>query len=590
MKKAAAICAIIFSLCSCKPFTTTVPATLPTKTPAKATKIPLTPIPAPTKIIEPTIGPYSCSSEPQQTKTYERVLQPGASAELIWRSQFRPWKVRAHPDGRILAASEGADAVYELKPDGDLGIAFQCYGWHIRTFAAANDGVLWVVNDDSYLYRITADGVINPMAKGFGFTLEPGPQGEVYGFNNGLVRVDPDGSVKTINAEIDSMKFAVSSAGEIVFMQDGNIIQVFEDGSLRTITSGYEPEAWPAFDPQGALYMTNWFYVDKVDLSTGTVTPIDWLENHNLSEAGAFATDGKLLLYHGNTHIFQVDLKTREESVFYEVKSNSWAMAPALDGEVYIAFGNSRENRETVLYRVIDKNNLEKVLSFPYHNERTLLFDGEGLGYISMADAHDGSGSAVIRFDLETGSQELYYKPGCGVNAMAQDPSSGAIWMYDCREIVSLNDQGGQTVLRGPDNIQNYSGLAITPDGEFYTIGFFKPADVNSGRPHYIYRHTPAEQGWQQMADLTQSDPAITLATLTICTDGRIYTVESLDGDQVGREHSTFNAVRRLEPDGSLTLLAFDLSIDGSAVGCDPLMGRILLTSSAGIFAFTPAK
>ncbi|MBT4638053.1 MAG: PAS domain-containing protein, partial [Deltaproteobacteria bacterium] len=65
-------------------------------------------------------------------------------------------------------------------------------------------------------------------------------------------------------------------------------------------------------------------------------------------------------------------------------------------------------------------------------------------------------------------------------------------------------------------------------------------------------------------------------------------TVESLDEDHLPVSGSTFNAVRRLETDGSLTLLGFDFSFDGEAAYCDPATGHILFTSGAGIFSLTP--
>jgi hypothetical protein len=46
--------------------------------------------------------------------------------------------------------------------------------------------------------------------------------------------------------------------------------------------------------------------------------------------------------------------------------------------------------------------------------------------------------------------------------------------------------------------------------------------------------------------------------------------------------------VRRLEPDGTLTLIGLDFAFDGLAAACDPATRRILFTSGAGIFAATP--
>ena len=108
----------------------------------------------------------------------------------------------------------------------------------------------------------------------------------------------------------------------------------------------------------------------------------------------------------------------------------------------------------------------------------------------------------------------------------------------------------------------------------------------------YLYHYDQSTAQWEQIADLSQSDPAITMAIFTACPDGFIYTIESLDEDHLpgNRSGSSFNAIRRLETDGSLTLLGYVFSFDGEAAYCDPATGRILFTSGAGIFALTPPK
>ncbi len=67
-----------------------------------------------------------------------------------------------------------------------------------------------------------------------------------------------------------------------------------------------------------------------------------------------------------------------------------------------------------------------------------------------------------------------------------------------------------------------------------------------------------------------------------------LHTIESLDSSNLPVNRSSYNAVRRLEPDSTLTLLGYDFSFDGLAADCDPATGRIIFTSSAGIFALTP--
>jgi hypothetical protein len=161
-------------------------------------------------------------------------------------------------------------------------------------------------------------------------------------------------------------------------------------------------------------------------------------------------------------------------------------------------------------------------------------------------------------------------------------------WWNDCNlYFESLDETGKRVSVDGVPGSEN-PWLAITPAGEFYAIAFFPRPDPNTPYEHRLYRWDQAASAWEEVADLTQSDPGITLSTLVACPDGCIYTVESLDSSTLRVGRSSYNAVRRLEPDGTLTLIGFDFAFDGLAAACDLVTGRILFTSGAGIFAVTP--
>jgi streptogramin lyase len=527
-----------------------------------------------------------CGGEPTQPRINFQLTEAGVDAELIWRTGFIPWWVRSSPDGRVLAVSDGGDAIYELKPDGSLAIAFQCPGVQIETFTAASDGALWFTSCDSgRLYRVDTSGEVRILAQHGNHNLEAGPNGEVYAMGEGLVRIAPDGSQEPITDQVKGRKFAVSPNGEIAAMKDDSVVLIADSGELKKLASGYGPEQWLAFDSDGLLYVTHWSGVDVINLTSGSITPIPWLVGSSPGESGTFAPDGRLLLYHPNVDVYAVDLVKETIDVYHQVTSNSRAMAIDPEGDIYIAYGDGQPNGETTIYRVVDNQTLELVLTVPYGLEHAMAFDQQGFGYLALAD--QTTGGAIIRFDLAAETFEVYYQSQCHLSALAVHPLTGQVWWEDCGRFYALGEDGDLVHIDGVPDARD-TGLAITPDGALFTIGFFEAPDQNTPMKRYLYRYDQSAAQWEQIADLSQSDPAIMLATLTACPNGIIYTIESLDADHLPINRSSFNAVRRLEADGSLTLLGYDFSFDGEAAYCDPATGRVLFTSGAGIFSLTP--
>lgn len=287
--------------------------------------------------------------------------------------------------------------------------------------------------------------------------------------------------------------------------------------------------------------------------------------------------------------MYAIDLENETVDVYHQVTSNSGAMAATREGDIYIAYGNGQSNGETSIYHVVDNQTLELVLTVPYGLERAMAFDPQGFGYLAVAD--HAAGSAVIRFELIEKTFEIYSYAQCHSSALAIHPLTGQVWWEDCGHFFNLDENANLMRIKGVPDAMN-TGLAITSDGAFFTIGFFQASDQNTPMKRYLYRYDQSITQWEQVADLSQSDPAISMAILTACSDGFIYTIESLDEDHLpgNRSGSSFNAVRRLEADGSLTLLGYDFSFDGEAAYCNPASGRILFTSGAGIFALTPPK
>ena len=85
---------------------------------------------------------------------------------------------------------------------------------------------------------------------------------------------------------------------------------------------------------------------------------------------------------------------------------------------------------------------------------------------------------------------------------------------------------------------------------------------------------------------MTNEDPYITWAMAAVCPDGRLYVITHTDTGEMGISgwKGTLNGVLRLEPDGTLKLMAGGFSADAFAVACDAQTGDLIFTSIEAIY------
>ncbi|MBI9043555.1 MAG: hypothetical protein JEZ06_03665 [Anaerolineaceae bacterium] len=526
-----------------------------------------------------------CSGQPIDMGDYA-IVEPGTEVKKLWKSEFGPWWVDIAPDGRVLAVTDGGDSIYELKPNGTLEVAFQCPGVIIESFTAASDNALWFASrDGGTLYRADADGTVEILAESGNRNLQAGPDGVIYAMEEGIEKIYPDGTRELIYSDVFGRKFAIGPQGEIAVLSGGKVLHILEDGQVRELGKGYGPEPWLSFAPDGLLYVSHWSSLHQYDLEIGIIDNIDFLKNNFPGESSVFIDDGKLLAYHPNTDVSIIDLKEETINIYYNVLSNSSAVASNPGDTVYVAFGDYEEEGQTEVYRVMNAEQLEYVLSVPFGYETSMAFDTNGNGYLAVG--HPQKGGAIFRFDPFSADSEMIYRTDCMPFGLAVDPLTQQVWWENCGMVETILEDEQIERVNGVPGWENVS-LAISTAGEFYAIGFIHRDDPRAAYQRRLYKYNEANDEWEIRADLTQSDAGITLAKLTACPDGRIYTVESLGRENLPIDGSSFNAVRRLEEDGSLTLLGYDFSFDGSAAHCDPVNNMIVFTSGSGIYGVTP--
>ncbi len=313
---------------------------------------------------------------------------------------------------------------------------------------------------------------------------------------------------------------------------------------------------------------------------TGNASTLSWID-HNPNGGSIFIDDTHILHYHSSINdILLSDVETQTTEVFYDIKgySNAFALNP-LD-EIFIAFGDDQSDGKTDLYKVIG-DDLEYILSFPYGYEKAMAFDQNGMGYIALSDINKGG--AIYQFDPTNQNFEEYHKTKCVPSVIGYHPSTNQIWWDDCGDFFSKSKEGDIQSFSGVDNISYYSGLVITNDNEFYTVGFHPVPDNQTPNPRFLYKYDTTMGEWSQVIDLTQRTALVPLATVTACQNGNIFIIQGVDQTWLPVSRNSLNAVFRLEEGGSLNLLAYDVSHDTNAAACDS-ENNLIFPSGGGIF------
>jgi hypothetical protein len=95
-------------------------------------------------------------------------------------------------------------------------------------------------------------------------------------------RITPDGEIHTIlEGGIGKIaNVAIGPNDEVLVTENtrGELIQVFDDGSWSVITDGLNLSADVSVAPDGTAYVVDSYFIASVDLETGVMDPLDWLD------------------------------------------------------------------------------------------------------------------------------------------------------------------------------------------------------------------------------------------------------------------------------------------------------------------------
>jgi hypothetical protein len=525
--------------------------------------------------------PGLCEGEPTGP-IYDVITRPGIEVELIYRPEFMPYDVSVGSNNRIVAVPQAGEEIFELNPDGSVEVTYKCHGVQMATVAAATDGAIWfTTRGDCSLIRVNSSGEPTRIYENGNCNIETGPNGTIYAMDNGIVRVDPDGNQELITDQVqDERKIAISPNNDIVVgTYDGRIINVDKDGNITDVATGLCLEAEPFFNSKSELFVNDCGVIKELDMQTGDLSSLAWIENANGSSI--FIDETRILHYQSSLQdILVSDLSTQTTELLYDVKGYSLAFALDPEDNIYIAYGNKQQDGNTDLYK-LDGDELKYILSLPYGEERAMVFDQAGFGYVALFDF--SKGSAIYRFDPTNKTVEMHYQSSCIPNVLGVHPNTNEIWGDDCNDFFSISPDGNLQSFSGIDGIASYSGLIITQDNEFYTVGFHSAPDIRTPNPRFLYKYNWNNGNWSKVVDLTQNNALVPLATVTACPNGDLFILQGIDQTYVPIMRNSMNAAFKLDEDGTLKLLAFDISHDTATASCNS-DNDLVFPSGGGIF------
>jgi hypothetical protein len=246
----------------------------------------------------------------------------------------------------------------------------------------------------------------------------------------------------------------------------------------------------------------------------------------------------------------------------------------------------------TWVYRIDPGDTLVEIGTITGTLSYAMAFAPDGTGYLSTATGGNGDRGLYAFHPGEPGFERITSQ--AGGRSVAVDPTTGYVWFagWVCgggghtQGLCYMDDEGQIWEVPIPDNVDRLY-LAFGPDGTLYVMFFFTPPTPGAPLPHGIYRRE-TDGTWTELVDMTGEDPGIYWALPAVCPDETVYTLASVDGHVIepGREWTCFNAILRLEEDGTLTVMGHDFPYDGYAIECDPSTGDLYFSHNRGIYRF----
>lgn len=544
---------------------------------------------------------------------FERIsnmqfLTPGLLVENIYTASLRPYKVSIGPNDEVLFLGDEQN-IYQLHADGKISI-FKSLGVTVDDsivhFEFDPTGRLWFSTSGKGIYYLTDDGSAKLVMNYF--VDERTTLNRIFAFNSkgilyavdcpssNVLKITPDGEATVVAQGFGwAHNIAIGPNDEILIIEKtrGELIQIFDDGTWRTIVNGLSLDHSIAVSPRGTVYLVDWSGINMVDLETGKKTNLDWyLPYSNTGEKGVFDGAGQMYTYHPNNPIYRLNMETQAVKLLFNPNGNSLAMAVGPNSRIFVAYGDCIPGGETTLYEV-KENMLHARARFPYQEPISMTFGPDGKGYISLFEHSQEddpynlsfNNSIIYGFDPDTGETETVSE-GCGsFMGLSVDPATGLLWWFSPGNLQMRDSDGTVKTISFPLqnlNFQYGSGqLAFTSDSTLYAFVPLKGSS-NTEFNWQFYNRTP-DGNWNLLQNAINTNEFV--LDFDINSDGKIYVIGGT-GDPTNSDSAEMT-LWRLEENGTLTPLAYNIGIDPFAASFDPLTGTLYHTHLEGIDKFT---
>ncbi len=566
-----------------------IPQATLTTTPfsTQTTTLPSTPTTVFTSSLTPTIPGPTPTAIPHALRVAV-IHEPGWNADILLSAPPLPNFVNINPDGKILFTGQHLDSIFEVREGGNISVFATFPGMNLEAFYYDSLGQLWLSTNSQGIYRVTdeeqpvriAEGGVN---RWFDFDS----LNNLYAVDSNstnIQKITPTGEISVLIENVSTTKIMIGPNDEIIFMDiTGRLVQVMPDGELRIIATQLGFDSKFAFAPDGTLYNLDWSGLSTINIETGLINRIHWYDRFNNSGNGlAFDNTGTLYTYHPSYPIYKIDLEEQTSQLIYRPRVNTTAMAIGPEGYVYVAYGDLLPSGQSTIYRIIDEQSLEEVVRVPYGLPISLAFDDRGTGYIGVADREKDQ--KILTFDLSTGAITEYVQPLCYPNSIGIDPTTNYLWWFSCDLLHYKDEAGNVHNLSIPANTSN-KNLFFGPNGQLYAIFWLTVTGSAVPLPHGVF--TLEEDGtWVELADLSSDDPDVSLAMGAVCPDNKLYVITHLDAQALGvpNYRGNLNGVLRIEPDGTLEIVAGGFSVDPFIAACDQKSGDLIFTAQEAVY------
>lgn len=485
----------------------------------------------------------------QASSNNVRVLVPGWANEDFYTPYLAPSTLRIGPNDEVLlkGGTTGPLNIYQLHENGDLSIyaSFSDFFDGNETllhFDFDPSGNLWIsVNGlNGGLYRVVNGTPVwvaqaNPL---FAFNS----QGIMYavGFpSTSVQRITPAGQVTVIAEGLGPMsRIAIGPNDEVLVVDqaNGELLRVFDNGNVTTITAGLTIDHSIVIAPDGTAYLFDWSGLQIVDLTTGVKTPLSWYDPYAYSgERADFDSIGRMYTFHPNMPVYRLDLNSETSEMMYHPRSDTWAMAVGPDSRVFAAWGGEVPGTETTLYEVTEGNVLIEKGTVPYRSPASLAFGPDGMGYLAVRGPKDAEfgqpeyqSGVIYSFDPVSSTLALFYEPGGpasigSISRLIVDPTTGyPWWVQSVPQTIMYRNTSGQVIwvdYPNPDNNANPTGLSFGPDGTLYAL-LNLPSDGNVLWHQRLHKREP-DGTWTEL--FAADGPEIGFESFATCPNDITY-------------------------------------------------------------------